>query len=539
MASHSMEAVYQFIDVTTIAQRLLLFVVVPLMLLLLLLHIAANQSRKQTKLFPPSPPGLPVIGNLLQVGNHPHVSLRDLAAKHGGGLMLLRLGTVPNLVVSSPRAARAVMRTHDHVFASRPASTLVDSLVYGSSSVGFAPYGEHWRQARKLVTTHLLTVRKVHAYHLARHEEVRLVIAKLREAAAEGTEVDIGKMMNAFANDIICRAVCGKFFRAEGRNKLFRELNHMTTVLIAGFNVEDYFPGLANSVGSLFTRFTSNRVKQTHEKWDKLLEEIIRDHERRRKSSDHGRGAGGGGVEQEESDDFTDVMLSVQHEYGITRDHIKAILMDMFEAGTATSSLVLEFAMVELLRNPHLMAKLQAEVRKKTPEGQEMVKEENLAGMVYLRAVVKETLRLHPPVPLLIPHLSMADCDIDGYTIRSGTKVVINSWAICRDPKSWEKAEEFIPERFMDGGSAAGIDFKGNNFQFTPFGAGRRMCPGINFGLATINIMLANLMYCFDWTLPAGMEKEDIDMTEVFGLTVHRKEKLILVPKPHGTLLTP
>ncbi|CAL4987881.1 unnamed protein product [Urochloa decumbens] len=456
MAAH-MDLVYQFTDATTapLAQRLLLFIL-PLMLLPLLLHIASRSPKPpKKKPLPPLPPALPVIGHLLLVGDHPHVSLRDLAAKHSrsGGLMLLRLGAVPNLVVSSPGAARAVMRTHDHVFASRPASTVVDGLVYGSSSVAFAPYGDYWRQARKLVTTHLLTVRKVQAYHVARQEEVRLVIAKIREAATIGAEVDISETMNAFANDIICRAVCGKFFRAEGRNKLFRELNH--------------------------------------------------------------------------------------EEYGITRDHMKAILMDMFEAGTATSSLVLEFAMVELLRNPHLMAKLQAEVRKKMPKGQEMVKEENLAGMVYLRAVVKETLRLHPPVPLLVPHRSMADCDIDGYTIPSGTRVIINSWAICRDPKSWEMAEEFMPERFMDGGSAAGIDFKGNDFQFTPFGAGRRMCPGVNFGLATINIMLANLMYCFDWTLPGAMKKEDINMAEVFGLTVHRKEKLILVPKLHGTSAQP
>lgn len=205
----------------------------------------------------------------------------------------------------------------------------------------------------------------------------------------------------------------------------------------------------------------------------------------------------------------------------------------MFAAGTDTSSLVLELAMAELMRNPQLMTKLQSEVRKNTPKGQEMVEEENLAGMAYLRAVVKETLRLHPPAPLLLPHISMATCDVDGYTIPSGTRVTINAWAISRDPESWEKPEEFMPERFMDGGSAATIDFKGKDFEFVPFGAGRRICPGLNFGLATVEIMLANLMYCFDWGLPAGMEKEDIDMTEVFGLTVHPKEKLILVPKFH------
>ena len=205
----------------------------------------------------------------------------------------------------------------------------------------------------------------------------------------------------------------------------------------------------------------------------------------------------------------------------------------MFGAGTDTSYLVLEFAMAELMRKPQLMTKLQSEVRNGAPKGQELIEEENLAGMTYLKAVVKETLRLHPPAPLLLPHLAMADCDINGYRIPAGTRVIINSWAIARDPGSWEKPEEFIPERFIEGGAAAAVDLRGKDFQFVPFGAGRRICPGLNFGLATVEIMLANLAYCFDWELPAGMEREDIDMTEVFGLTVRRKEKLVLFPKTH------
>jgi cytochrome P450 len=205
----------------------------------------------------------------------------------------------------------------------------------------------------------------------------------------------------------------------------------------------------------------------------------------------------------------------------------------MFGAGTDTSSLVIEFAMAELMRNPQLMAKLQSEVRNGTPKGQELVEEENLAGMTTLKAVVKETLRLHPPAPLLVPHLAMADCDVEGYRIPAGTRVIVNSWAIGRDPGVWEKPEEFVPERFVDSGAAAAVDLRGKDFQFVPFGAGRRICPGINFGLATIEIMLANLAYCFDWELPAGMEREDIDMREVFGVTVHRKEKLVLEPKSH------
>ncbi|CAL5004615.1 unnamed protein product [Urochloa decumbens] len=519
-----------------------LIILLPLTFLLLLHLAAASRSAsrrgsnakttyKQQQL-PPSPPALPIIGHLHLVGDLPHVSLRDLAAEHArNGLMLLRLGAVPNLVVSSARAAQAILRTHDHVFASRPSSAVFDALLYGpSSDVAFAPYGEHWRQARKLVTTHLFTVKKVHSYRHARKQEVSLVMAKIREAAAASTAVDMSETMNAFANDMVSRAVSGKFFRAEGRNKLFRELVDTNILLFGGFSLEEYFPGLANSLASLTRWFPRNRQRQarhTHERWDDLLETIIRDHETRNSSMQmHPRND-----DQAAESDFIDVLLSLQQDYGITRDHIKAILVDMFGAGTDTSSLVLGFAMAELIRNPRHMTKLQGEVRRHTPEGQEMVDEENLASMAYLKAVVKETLRLHQPAPLLLPHLSMADCVVEGYSIPSGTRVIINSWAISRDPESWEKPEEFMPERFMDGGSAAAIDFKGNDFEFLPFGAGRRICPGLNFGLATVEIMLANLVYCFDWQLPNGMEAKDVDMTEVFGLSVHPKEKLMLIPK--------
>jgi len=142
-------------------------------------------------------------------------------------------------------------------------------------------------------------------------------MAKIREAVAARTAVDIGEMMNTFANDIISRAVSGKFFRVEGRNKIFRELVNTNSILLGGFNLEDYFPSLANSLGFLTRWFLRNRVQETHERWDELLEKIISDHDRRK--SMHG--------DHDQESDFTDVLLSVQQEYGITRDHIKAILM--------------------------------------------------------------------------------------------------------------------------------------------------------------------------------------------------------------------
>jgi len=207
------------------------------------------------------------------------------------------------------------------------------------------------------------------------------------------------------------------------------------------------------------------------------------------------------------------------------------VMQDVFFGGIDTAATVLENTMVDLMKKTRVMKKLQAEVRSIVPKGQEIVSEADLNGMAYLRAVIKESLRLRNVTPLLAPHFSMASCSVDGVVVPAGVRVLINVWAIARDPCFWEDAEEFVPERFLDGGSAADVGFKGNDFQFLPFSAGRRQCPGMNFGIAAMEIMLANLVHCFDWEMPAGKEARDIDMSEEFGLVMHRKEKLLLVPK--------
>ncbi|KAK3124738.1 hypothetical protein QOZ80_7BG0591640 [Eleusine coracana subsp. coracana] len=477
-----------------------LLLLCPLLLFFLLMRSTGSSREEQLLGKLPSPPcRLPVIGHLHLVGRLPHVSLRDLAARHGrNGLMLLRLGAVPTLVVSSPSAAQAVLRTHDHVFASRAHSPVTDVLFYGSSDVAFSPYGEHWQQMKKIATIHLLSNRKVRSYRYAREEEVRSVMAQIHQHSKAGTAVDLSDLLNTFANDVVCHAVSGKSFREEGRNRLFRELVEANSSLIGGFNLEDYFPVLVKL--DVVKRMVCAKAQKVHKAWDDLLEKLIDDHANRLPSLNEGGG-------DDDDSDFIDVLLSIQEEYKLTREHIKAQLEIMFEAGTDTSFIVLEYAMVELMQNPLVMTKLQAE------------------------AVIKETLRLHVPAPLLVPHLSMADCDVQGFTIPAGTRAIINGWALARDPDYWDSPEEFMPDRFMveQGGSAAAMDYKGNNFLYMPFGTGRRICPGINFAISAIEVMLANLVCHFDWELPTGVR--GIDMMESFGLTVHRTEKLLLVPK--------
>ncbi|GJR06231.1 putative oxidoreductase [Tanacetum coccineum] len=212
-------------------------------------------------------------------------------------------------------------------------------------------------------------------------------------------------------------------------------------------------------------------------------------------------------------------------EIPLTLDNIKAVILDVFSAGTDTSAVTIEWTMSELMKNPRVMKKVQAEVRY-TLQGKEKIHESDIKGLDYLKIVIMETLRLHPPLPLLLPRECRENCVIAGYNIPVKTKVIINMWKIARDPDYWTEPESFIPERF----SESSINMMGQDFEYFPFGSGRRMCPGMMLGLANSEIVLVMLLYHFNWELPNGARSEDLDMKEVLGATLKRKNPLILVP---------
>jgi cytochrome P450 len=183
--------------------------------------------------------------------------------------------------------------------------------------------------------------------------------------------------------------------------------------------------------------------------------------------------------------------------------------------------------MVELIRDHKTMRQTQEEVRKIPLIGREIITNEDLKEATTLKAVIKETLRLHPPGPVGVPHENMEEICINGYTIPKGTRVLVNVWSINRDPKYWENPDEFRPERFIKND----VSFLGNNFHYIPFGAGKRICPGIHFATYNIEALLANILYHFDWELPNGMKAEDMDIGYAPGLTVIRNQTLHLIPK--------
>ncbi|GAU25685.1 hypothetical protein TSUD_266120 [Trifolium subterraneum] len=200
----------------------------------------------------------------------------------------------------------------------------------------------------------------------------------------------------------------------------------------------------------------------------------------------------------------------------------------MLVAATDTTSATSVWAMTTLIKNPRVMRKVQEEIWN-TGVKKGFLGEDDIQNFPYLKAVIKETLRLYLPAPLLVPRESREKCIISGYDIPAKTIVYVNAWAIQRDRNVWKNSEEFYPERFLE----SSINFIGQDFELIPFGAGRRICPGMSMAVASLELILANLLNSFDWKLPHGSVKEDIDTEMLPGITQHKKNPLCLVANIH------
>ncbi|CAN6206409.1 unnamed protein product [Urochloa humidicola] len=464
---------------------------------------------------PPSPWALPVIGHMHHLsGALPHRAMRELARRLGP-LMLLRLGELRVVVASSADAAREVMRTHDVAFATRPISPTGRVLLGdGCDGLIFAPYGDGWRQLLRICAAELFSSRRVRSFRAVREEEVRRLLRSVAAAAA-ASPVNLSEMVSAYVADASVRAIIGSRFR--DRDTFLRLLERRVKVTPVS-SLPDLFP--SSRLAMLLS--AAPRIMRTQrEEMMAFIDTIIQGHHQENRAS--------AGVDEEE--DLLDVLLRIQEEDELdpplTTDNIKAVIVDIFAASSETSATTLQWIMAELMRNPRVMRKAQDEVRRVLAAGgKEAVTEDRLGELRYLPLVIKEALRLHPPATLLLPRECRSPCRVLGYDVPVGAMVLVNAWAIGRDPSYWDAPQEFMPERFEN----TQVDFRGTDFEFIPFGAGRRMCPGIGFGLANMDLALASLLYHFDWELPEGMEPSDLDMTEALGITTRRLSHLLLLP---------
>lgn len=495
----------------------------PITLLLFLLLKYTNNPGKKSNIRPPGPRGLPLIGNMHQFDTaNTHLYLFQLSQKYGP-LVSLKLGSVRTLVISSARVAKEVFKNHDLCFSSRPALVGTQKLSYKGLDLAFAPYSDYWRNMRKICTHHLFSSKRSQSFYPIREDEVSKMVKRIRNraaAAADFNVVNMTKTVMTVASSIIYRTAFGKRYNDDSteddagyNNKMSQEIHWLlaeTQASFASFFAKDYFPRMGCLIDSLCGSWT--RLEKSFNGLDAFYQQLIDEHLHVSTLST-----------QECS--MLDILLQMKSDSNdFTFDHIKAILMDFIVAASDTSAAAVVWAMTLLVKNPIPMKKVQHEIRELIGK-KGFVDENDTQKLVYLKAVVKEAMRLHPPAPLLLRDTNKK-CVVSGYVIEAKTLVYVNTYAIGRDPEFWENPDEFLPERFVN----SSIDVKGQDYELLPFGVGRRMCPGMSMGMAMTELVLANLLYPFDWELPPGDKMEDIDMATLPGLTAHKKNHLCLVP---------
>ncbi|CDP04819.1 unnamed protein product [Coffea canephora] len=395
----------------------------------ILLHVANRPSNKQKRL-PPGPKGLPIIGNLLKIGNRPHESLTGLA-KIYGPLMTVRIGCVTTVVASSTDMAREILQKNDQALLGRSILDAVTAETDYERSIVWLSGGTKWRKLRKLCNSQVFTTQRLDALQRLRYQMMEDMVQRVSQAGEAGETLYIG-------------------------NLLFRRIME----LAAKPNLADFFPilkpfdpqGIRRDIKCCFGRFQT------------LIDSKIDGRMKRRASG------------SQRSGDFLDALLDHSEEHGpdeLDCRDVRLLLMDMFVGD----------------------------------------------------AVMKETRRLHPAAPFLL-HCAETDAEVCGYIIPKHTQLLVNVWSITKDPAYWKEPTKFQPERFLD----TGIDFRGRDLSFIPFGAGRRICPGMPLAARMVKLLLATLVHNFDWKLPNGMEPKDLDMKDEFGLTAAKAEPLAAIP---------
>ncbi|KAL7603835.1 hypothetical protein Lser_V15G18852 [Lactuca serriola] len=478
----------------------------------------------------------PVIGHLGLLGGPelPHRVLGGLADKYGP-IFSIKLGVHNVLVVSSAEMAKECFTTNDKVFASRPKSMAVEHMGYNYAILALAPYGDYWRQVRKIMTLEVLSQRRVEMLGPLRASEVKASMEDIYNAWVKNKEsgssdmvkVDMKQLFQNLILNVVVRVVSGKRFSPDDKEGVrFQKVIRKFFVLLGTFVVSDFIPYLK----PLDLGGYEKKMKMTGEEMYGIVTGWLEDHKRVRAEEKHAQ-------QHERSQVFMDVLISVvegapQDEFrGFDHDTvIKAACLTILAAGLDTTSVTLTWTLSLLLNNPRVLKIAQDELDEHVGR-KRAVEESDLKNLVYLDAIVKETLRLYPPGPLGLPHESMEDCIIGGYNIPKGTRLMTNYWKIQHDPDKWSDPEEFQPERFLT--SHKHVDVKGNNYELLPFGSGRRVCPGIPFALQALHITLATLIQQFVLKKPSN---EPIDMSESPGVTISKAIPLEVLLAPRLSL---
>ncbi|KAI7754736.1 hypothetical protein M8C21_004815 [Ambrosia artemisiifolia] len=484
-----------------------IFILPTILYLLFVIKLTKRLFSNDIRNLPPGPPKLPIIGNLHQVGDKPHVSLTKFAKEYGP-LISLKLGTQVLVVASSPEAAMGILKTQDRLLSSRLVPTALHHKSLIPHSMVFSECNESWKTLRNFCMTEMFSSNALEARSRILEEKVDQLLEFLHNK--QGQVINVGDIVfTTLFNTLSCVVFDKDLLDLEEEHDTFvgvkRSIHKLLEYVARIKDVGSFFP--------IFDRFDLQgirkgglkHVEEVFDFWKDMIDE-----RRAHISSSTWSSL--------KSKSFLDHLLK----NGFSNDQINEFVTELFVAGTNTTTTALLWAMTEIVKNKDVLKKNEEDINKEINSEKIIVSQ--LSKLPYLQACVKEALRLHAPVPYLVPRVAIESCEVMNYTIPKNARIFVNVWAIGRDPKLWDDPLSFKPERFL----GSNLDFRGQDFEFLPFGSGRRKCPSLPLGTKSMEFIIASLIHEFDWFLP---NKEEPDIDEQFLFTLRKEKPLKLFLK--------
>lgn len=485
--------------------------------------LAWARSRAKAPKSIPGPPGYPLIGSLtVFMASTPHRVLAKLAtAFRAVPLMAFSVGLTRFVISSESETAKEILNSS--AFADRPVKESAYELLF-HRAMGFAPYGEYWRNLRRISAAHLFSPRRIAGIESFRIEVGLKMVEQVKSLMAKNGEVKVKKVLHYASLNNVMMSVFGKRYDFDESKEglMLEELVSEGYELLGIFNWSDHFPLL----GWLDLQGVRKRCRNLVSKVNLFVEKIIQEHRLKRiagvSDDDHKSCVG----------DFVDVLLDMEKEAKLNDSDIIAVLWEMIFRGTDTVAILLEWILARMVLHPEIQSKAQAEIVSVVGNSRP-VQDSDIPSLPYLQAIVKETLRIHPPGPLLSwARLAVRDVYVGDNFVPAGTTAMVNMWAITHDPKVWAEPEKFKPERFIE----EDISIMGSDLRLAPFGSGRRVCPGKAMGLATVHLWLAQLLQSFEW-VASDEAAANVDLTESLKLSMEMKNPLVCRAIPKGQLV--
>ncbi|KAH6798003.1 cinnamate-4-hydroxylase [Perilla frutescens var. hirtella] len=472
---------------------------------------------------PPGPRPVPIFGNWLQVGNDLHHRLLAAMSETYGPVFLLKLGSKNLVVVSNPDLANQVLHTQGVEFGSRPRNVVFDIFTGNGQDMVFTVYGDHWRKMRRIMTLPFFTNKVVHQYSGMWEKEIELVVDDLRSNEVVREEgIVVRRRLQLMLYNIMYRMMFDAKFESES-DPLFVEatmFNSERSRLAQSFdyNYGDFIPMLRPFLKGYLAKCRDLQRRRLAFFNNYYVQK------RRKIMAENG--------EKHKMSCAMDHIIDAETKGEISSENVLYIVENINVAAIETTLWSMEWAIAELANHPAIQRNIRDEIAA-VLGGETAVTESNLHRLPYLQATINETLRLHSPIPLLVPHMNLEQATLGGYTIPRESKVVVNAWWLSNNPAWWKRPEEFRPERFLEeeGGTEAAVAGGKVDFRFLPFGMGRRSCPGIILALPILGLVIARLVSSFEIRPPPGLA--EVDVSEKGGqFSLHIAKHSALVFKP-------